>query len=76
MAFRGGKRDCVVYVGELPDDIREREVEDLFHQVRPARSGPRQCSTTLYLIAFVWGVVPSRGYAGFASADALGNGPT
>lgn len=30
----GARRDCVVYVGELPDDIREREVEDLFWDVR------------------------------------------
>lgn len=32
--MRGGRKDCVVYVGELPDDIREREVEDLFYDVR------------------------------------------
>ena len=25
---------AVVYVGNLPDDIRERELEDLFHKVR------------------------------------------
>jgi hypothetical protein len=26
-----------VYVGELPDDIREREIEDLFWDVRASR---------------------------------------
>ena len=34
----GARRDCVVYVGELPDDVREREVEDLFWDVRAFRS--------------------------------------
>jgi hypothetical protein len=31
--MRSGKRDCVVYVGELPEDVREREIEDLFWDV-------------------------------------------
>ena len=26
---------AVIYVGNLPDDIREREIDDLFYKVRP-----------------------------------------
>ena len=32
MASRG----CVIFVGNLPGDVREREVEDLFIKVRYA----------------------------------------
>lgn len=30
---------CVVYVGDLPSDIRTREVEDVFYKVRHAYFG-------------------------------------
>ena len=30
-----GARGAVVFVGNLPGDVREREVEDLFYKVRP-----------------------------------------
>lgn len=32
MSYRGGDTagDCKIYVGNLPDDIRKRDLEDLF----------------------------------------------
>ena len=29
----GRRNSCTIYVGNLPGDIREREVEDLFYKV-------------------------------------------
>ena len=34
MASRG----CVCFVGNLPGDVREREIEDLFYKVRTTES--------------------------------------
>ena len=34
MASRG----CVCFVGNLPGDVREREIEDLFYKVGPLTS--------------------------------------
>jgi arginine/serine-rich splicing factor 1/9 len=28
------RNSCTIYVGNLPEDIREREIEDLFYKVR------------------------------------------
>lgn len=28
-----GSRGCVIFVGNLPGDVREREIEDLFYKV-------------------------------------------
>ena len=29
---RSNTNDCRLYVGNLPDDVRERELEDVFHK--------------------------------------------
>lgn len=34
MASRG----CVIFVGNLPGDVREREIEDLFYKVTKSSS--------------------------------------
>lgn len=34
MSRGAAERGCLVYCGNLPEDIREREVEDLFAKVR------------------------------------------
>ena len=39
MAHRG----CVIFVGSLPLDVREREIEDLFHKVRFWEFAIRRC---------------------------------
>ena len=33
-----GDRDCRIYVGNLPDDCRERDVEDIFDKYGRIRS--------------------------------------
>ena len=35
----GGRRDCVIYVGDLPSDVRTREIDDVFHEVCVPGSG-------------------------------------
>jgi RNA recognition motif-containing protein len=30
--FRGNNNDCRIYVGNLPEDCRERDVEDIFYK--------------------------------------------
>ena len=30
--FRGNNNDCRIYVGNLPQDCRERDVEDIFYK--------------------------------------------
>jgi hypothetical protein len=46
MSFRGGggggggRRDCVCYVGDLPSDVHERELEDIFYKVRSSPIPP------------------------------------
>lgn len=44
MASRG----CVIFVGNLPGDVREREVEDLFVKVRHALQRKRCKGQVLY----------------------------
>jgi hypothetical protein len=34
MSRAAADRGCLVYVGNLPDDVRERELDDLFSKVR------------------------------------------
>jgi RNA recognition motif-containing protein len=31
----GRRNSCTIYVGNLPEDIREREIEDLFYKYGP-----------------------------------------
>jgi hypothetical protein len=49
----------VIYVGELPDDVREREVEDLFYDVRNPVSTCALHAGTM-----------TRSYGGFAKLGA------
>lgn len=30
--YSGGNNDCKVYVGNLPNDIRSRDLEDIFYK--------------------------------------------
>jgi hypothetical protein len=79
--MRTSRKDCVVYVGELPEDVREREVEDLFWDVRFYRSlmtyetlarEPRELS---WLSAAADGPTPAaaalRGLAKFGSISTI-----
>jgi len=64
MASRG----CVIFVGNLPGDVREREVEDLFIKVDVL---PDHCKVALSKMTFALDTYVVQSFIGDASASCM-----